>query len=106
MNINKIMKQAQAMQKKMEEMQAKLGQMEVKGSAGGNMVQATILGTGEAKAVAIDAKLMDASEKEVLEDLIVAAFNDAKRKLEEETKGQMNQMMGGMSLPPGFKMPF
>ncbi|NDF12392.1 MAG: YbaB/EbfC family nucleoid-associated protein [Proteobacteria bacterium] len=106
MNLQKLMQQAQSMQKKVNEMQEKVGQMEITGTAGGGMVNVTITGKGEAKKVAIDPKIIDPNDKEMLEDLVVAAFNDAKRKADETMQKEMSGITSGMGLPPGFKMPF
>lgn len=106
MNIQQLMKQAQAMQKKIEEAQAKLGDMEFEGASGGGLVKVTVNGKGEMINVALDPSVIDPEDGEVLEDLIVAAFNDAKKKADEEASGSMADAAGGMGLPPGFKMPF
>lgn len=106
MNLQKLMQQAQTMQKKVNEMQEKVGQMEISGTAGGGMVSVTISGKGEAKKVVIDPKIIDPNDKEMLEDLVVAAFNDAKRKADETMQNEMGGITSGMGLPPGFKMPF
>lgn len=106
MNIGQIMKQVQDMQAKMGQMQEKLGQIEVTGQSGGGMVQATVNGKGEMKKIKLDPKLVDPAEIEMLEDLIVAASNDAKAKMDEQVAAEGEKMMGGMKLPPGFKMPF
>jgi len=106
MDIGKIMKQAGEMQAKMQAMQEKLGDLEISGEAGGGMVKVVINGKGYAKAVAIDRELMNADEAEILEDLIAAAINDAKSKLEVQTAEQMKEMTAGLPLPPGMKLPF
>ena len=106
MNINQIMKQAQMMQKKMEEMQADLATKEYTGISGGNMVEITIDGKGTMKKVHLAKEIVDPEDIEVLEDLILAAFNDAKKKQEEDSNDVMGGMMGGMKMPPGMKMPF
>lgn len=106
MNINQIMKQAQAMQKKMEEAQENLGKIEITGSSGGGMVKVTLNGKGEAKKVALDKSVVKAEEADILEDLIVAAINDAKAKTEAEAASEMTKVTGGLNLPPGFKLPF
>ncbi|WP_032112683.1 YbaB/EbfC family nucleoid-associated protein [Candidatus Paracaedibacter symbiosus] len=104
-NIGQLMKQAQAMQERMAEMQQKLEQVEISGSSGAGLVQITINGKGEMRSLKIDPSLVDPQETEVLEDLIVAAFNDAKAKLEAHTAEEMGKVTGGMNIP-GFKMPF
>ncbi len=105
-NLNQFMKQAQTMQKKMQEAQEKLMASEFYGKSGGGMVNVTINGKMEMKKITIDSSMLKESEKEVLEDLIIAAYNDAKTKAESASEGAMSDMMGGMALPPGFKMPF
>lgn len=104
-NIGQLMKQAQAMQERMAEMQKKLEQVEISGSSGAGLVQTTLNGKGEMRALKIDPSLVDPQETEVLEDLIIAAFNDAKSKLEAHTAEEMGKVTGGMNIP-GFKMPF
>ena len=106
MDFNKLMKQAQDMQKKMQEMQVEMARTEFQGKAGGNMVGVTINGKLEMQKIAIDPSLLKVEEKEVLEDLIIAAYNDAKSKAEKESSDSMSGMMGGMGMPPGFKLPF
>lgn len=106
MDIGEIMKQAGAMQAKMQEMQEKLAELEVTGEAGGGMVKVTLNGKGYAKAVAIERSLVKEDDAEILEDLIAAAINDAKSKLEEQSQEQMKAMTAGMPLPPGMKLPF
>jgi len=106
MNIGKMMKQAQAMQKQMEEVQKKMDSVEVEGSSGGGMVSVTLTGKGEARKVSIDPKLIDPDDVEMLEDLIVAAINDAKNKAEETVSSEMAKITGGLNLPPGMKLPF
>lgn len=104
-NIGQLMKQAQAMQERMAEMQKKLEQVEISGSSGAGLVQITLNGKGEMRTLKIDPSLVDPQETEVLEDLIIAAFNDAKSKLEAHTAEEMGKVTGGMNIP-GFKMPF
>lgn len=106
MNIQKMMQQAQQMQKKMEEMQQKLAEIEIIGKSGGGMVQITMNGKSEAKKLVIDPKLIDPTDKEVLEDLIVAAINDAKTQSEIKMSEEMSKLTGGMGLPAGMKLPF
>ncbi|WDI32845.1 YbaB/EbfC family nucleoid-associated protein [Hyphococcus flavus] len=106
MDIGKLMKQAGEMQAKMQEMQEQLADLEATGEAGGGMVKVTLNGKGYAKAVAIERSLMKEDEAEILEDLIAAAINDAKSKLEEETQARMKDMTQGLPLPPGMKLPF
>ncbi|MDB2415196.1 YbaB/EbfC family nucleoid-associated protein [Rickettsiales bacterium] len=106
MNIQQMMKQAQAMQKKMAESQEKLANTEYYGTSGGDMIKVTITGKGEIKNLKIDPSLIDPSDPEMLEDLIVAAFNNAKKEADSASNSAMSDMMGGMGLPPGFKLPF
>jgi DNA-binding YbaB/EbfC family protein len=105
-NIGQLMKQAQAMQEKMAEMQAQLEAVEMTGVAGGGTVQLTLNGKGDLKKVAIDKVLVDPQEVEVLEDLIVAAFNDARRKVSAYAEQEMQKLTGGLQLPGGLKLPF
>ena len=105
-NLGNLMKQAQQMQSKMAEMQAKMAEMEMSGSAGGGMVQLSLNGKLELKKVTIDPALMVPAEVEVLEDLLLAAFNDAKTKVESSLQGEMSKLTGGIELPAGFKLPF
>ncbi len=105
-NLAGLMKQAGQMQKKMEEMQAALESMELEGSAGAGMVTVTLTGKGEMRAVRVDPKLADPGEMEMLQDLVVAAHNDAKRKVEAVAAEEMQKVTGGMALPGGMKLPF
>src|ERR1700742_3507891 len=105
-NLAGLMKQASQMQAKMQEMQAKLEALEVEGTAGAGMVNLTLNGKGELKRIKIDPKLADASEMEMLEDLLVAAHADAKRKIETITTEEMQKATGGLNLPGGMKLPF
>ena len=105
-NISQIMKQAKAMQEKMAEVQKKVEETEVEGSSGGGAVKITINGKHIVKKVSIDTKLVDKEEIEVLEDLIVAAFNDGTKKISENMSNQLGSISGGMGLPPGMKLPF
>ena len=105
-NLGQLMKQAQAMQSKMAEMQAQLEAVEMTGAAGGGLVQLTLNGKGEVKKVTIDKTAVDPAEVEVLEDLIVAAFNDARAKVNAHTETEMQKLTGGLGLPGGLKLPF
>jgi DNA-binding YbaB/EbfC family protein len=105
-NLGQFMKQAQAMQTRMAEMQAELERIEMTGQSGGGMVKVTLNGKGEMRAVKIDPKLVDPAEVDVLEDLILAAAKDAKSKVEEHVAGEMSKLTGGLPLPPGMKLPF
>jgi DNA-binding YbaB/EbfC family protein len=106
MNIQKMLKQAQQMQAKLAEVQDKLGEEESEGSAGGGMVTIVLTGKTDMKKIHIDKSLMNPDEKEMLEDLIMAAFNDAKNKVEANVSAKMSAVTGGMQLPPGIKLPF
>jgi nucleoid-associated protein EbfC len=105
-NFGQMMKQAQEMQAKMAEMQARLEQVEMTGAAGGGLVQVTLTGKGEMRKIKIDKSLADPNEIEVLEDLVVAAFNDAKQRVESHVAEEMSKLTGGLKLPPGMKLPF
>ena len=105
-NLAGLMKQAGQMQKKMEEMQEALESMMLEGSAGAGMVIVTLTGKGEMRGVRVDPKLADPAEVEMLQDLIVAAHNDAKRKVEAVAAEEMQKVTGGMELPGGMKLPF
>ena len=106
MNIGDIMKQAGQMQAKMQELQEKLADLEATGEAGGGMVKVVMNGKGYVKAVAIERALIKEDEAEILEDLIAAAANDAKSKLEEQSAEQMKALTAGLPMPPGLKLPF
>jgi hypothetical protein len=105
-NLGQMLKQAQEMQGRMNEMQERLAAVEVSGAAGAGLVQVTISGKGEAKRVKIDPSLLVADEIEVLEDLVMAAFNDAKTRLDAHVAEEMQKLTGGLNLPAGFKLPF
>jgi hypothetical protein len=105
-NLGQMMKQAQAMQSKMAELQTRLAEIEMTGASGGGLVQVTLNGKGEMKKVRIDKSLMVPEEAEVLEDLILAASNDAKARVEAHVAQEMSELTGGLQLPPGMKLPF
>ncbi len=105
-NFGNMMKQAQELQKKMAEAQNKLDNIEVEGSSGGGLVKVTSTAKGSFKRISIDESLIQKNEKEILEDLIIAAINDAKQKGEEAAQEEMKSLTGGLSLPPGMKLPF
>jgi hypothetical protein len=108
-NLGNMLKQAQQMQTRMQEMQAKLETLTVEGGAGGGMVKLTLSGKGDLKRVSIDPSLLAADEREVLEDLLVAAHADAKQKVEAMMAEEMQKATAGMNLPNmpgGFKLPF
>jgi DNA-binding YbaB/EbfC family protein len=100
------MKQAQEMQAKVAELRAELDNIEIAGASGGGMVTVTLNGKGEMRRVQLDRSLIDRNEAEVLEDLIVAAHNEAKGKLEARMSEEMGKLTGGLGLPDGFKLPF
>jgi DNA-binding YbaB/EbfC family protein len=105
-NLAGLMKQAQQMQSRMQEMQAKLESMEVEGVAGAGLVTVALNGKGDMKRIKIDPKLADPADTEMLEDLVIAAPTDAKRKIEALTADEMQKVTGGMQLPAGLKLPF
>jgi len=100
-----LMKQAQKMQEDMQKAQEEIARSEVTGESGAGLVRITMNGRHDVKAVQIDESLME-EEKEILEDLIAAAVNDAVRKVEQNTQEKMAKITSGMGMPPGFKMPF
>ena len=105
-NLAGMLKQASQMQQNMEEMQAKLAATEVEGAAGAGMVRVVLNGKGEMRAVRIDPKLVGEGDVEMLQDLILAAHNDAKRKAEAANSEEMQKLTAGLPLPPGMKLPF
>ena len=100
-----LISQAKKMQEKMKETQENLKKIEVEGASGGNTVKAVLNGDGELKKIFLGETLLKES-KEIIEDLIVAAHNDAKLKLKKKTSEEIAKVTGGMDLPPGFKLPF
>ena len=105
-NISQIMKQAKEMQERMNDLQKKIEQETVEGTAGGGLVKVTINGKHNAKNVFIDQSLLIKEESDVLEDLIVAAINDATKKISEKMSNELGNLSGGLNLPPGMKLPF
>lgn len=105
MNINQLMKQATAMQEKMQKMQEEIANQEFEGKSGGGLVTITTSGNGEMRKVNLDPSLLKEDEKDMLEDLIIAAYNDAKKKAEAASSERMGDAFGG-KLPPGMKLPF
>ena len=105
-NLGDMMKQVQAMQSRMAEMQAKLEQATVTGQSGGGLVRVTLSGKGAMTRLEIDPSLLKPEEKDIIEDLIVAAHTDAKTKSEAMMAEEMKSVTGGLPLPPGFKLPF
>jgi len=98
-----LMKQAAELKSKMEAMQAELDQIEVEGTAGGGMVTVRMSAKGELKSLQVDPSLMKPDEKEIVEDLVVAAHADARRKAEATLQDKMKSLTGGLPLPPGLK---
>jgi nucleoid-associated protein EbfC len=101
-----MMKKAQAVQAKLQEAQEELGRLEVEGQAGGGMVSLRLSAKGELKSVSIDPSLLTPNDKEMLEDLIIAAFNDGKTKADRMAAEKMQALTEGLPLPPGMKLPF
>ena len=99
-----MMKQASQLQAKMQEMQAELDKIAVEGTAGGGMVTVTLTAKGELKGVKLDDSLIKPDEKEILEDLLVAAHADARRKADSVMQDKMKELTGGLPLPPGLKL--
>lgn len=104
-NLGQMMKQAQEMQTKIQEMQEKLADMELAGTAGAGMVSVTLNGKGEMRRVKIDPSLFNSDDAEVVEDLVVAAFADAKKRLDALLAEEMSKVTGGLNLPPGMNLP-
>ena len=100
-----LVTQAKKMQEKMQQTQEALKKIEVEGISGGNAIRVIMNGDGELKKISLDENLLKES-KEIVEDLIVAAHNDAKSKLKKKTSEEISKVTGGVSLPPGFKLPF
>ena len=100
-----LITQAKKMQEKMQQTQEALKKIEVEGISGGNAIRVTMNGDGELKKISLDENLLKES-KEIVEDLIVAAHNDAKSKLKKKTSEEISKVTGDVSLPPGFKLPF
>jgi hypothetical protein len=105
-NLAGLMKQAQQMQSKMEEMQTRLQALEMTGEAGAGLVKVTLNGKNDLRRIKIDPKLIDPADAEMLEDLILAAHRDARAKIDAVSAEEMQKVTGGMQLPPGMKLPF
>ena len=105
-DMGKMMKAAQEMQGRMEEMQQQLASIEVEGQAGAGMVKATATAKGELKSLSIDPSIFNAEDREVVEDLIVAAVRDAQEKGRERNREEIEKITSGLGLPAGFKLPF
>lgn len=106
MDIMGMMKKAQEVQAKLAEAQEELAKLEVEGQSGGGMVKITVTGKGEMKAISLDPSLLKPEEKEMAEDLIIAAFADAKSKADRAAADRMQSLTAGLPLPPGMKLPF
>lgn len=104
-NMGNMMKQAQLMQERLQKAQDEIAKMEVVGESGAGMVKITVTGNHEVRRVSIDDSLFT-DDKDILEDLLAAAFNDAERRIEEQSKEKLSAVTGGMQLPPGMKLPF
>ncbi|MAM68445.1 MAG: YbaB/EbfC family nucleoid-associated protein [Rhodospirillaceae bacterium] len=105
-NLGNLMKQAQEMQAKMQEMQDRLAEIEIDGTAGAGLVTVTLNGKGDMRGLKIDPSIFSSGDAEVVEDLIVAAHNDARVKSEQRMQEEMSKVTGGLNLPPGMKLPF
>lgn len=103
-DLMKMMKQAQEIQGRMQKMQEDLQALEVAGQSGAGMVKVTLNGKGEMRAIRIDPSLMKPGENEMLEDLLIAAFQDARTKVDAEMQAKMQEITGGLPLPPGLKL--
>jgi DNA-binding YbaB/EbfC family protein len=104
-NMGNMMKQAQLMQERLQKAQDEIAKMEVTGESGAGMVKITITGNHEVRRVEIDDSIFG-DDKEICEDLLAAAYNDAHRRIEEQSKEKLSAVTGGMQLPPGMKLPF
>ncbi len=105
-NLGQMMKQVQELQSRMQAMQARLDGLMIDGNSGGGLVKVTLNGKGVLKAISIDASLLRPDEREILEDLIVAAHADARTRMEATIADEMKEMTGGLPLPPGLQFPF
>ena len=105
-NIGAMMKQVQEMQTRMADMQARLETLTVTGQSGAGLVKVTLSGKGVMKGLEVDPSLLKPEEKEILEDLVIAAHMDAKSRMDAMVAEEMKQVTGGLPLPPGFQLPF
>ena len=105
-DFSNMLKQAQEIQSKIAEAQKKVEQLEAEGTAGGGLVKVIVDGKNLVKSVQIDDSLINKNEKEILEDLVVAAFNDGKEKIQKKISDEMSSITGELKLPPGMKLPF
>ena len=103
-DLMKMMQQAQEIQGRMQKMQADMQALEVEGQSAGGMVKVVLNGRGDMRALRIDPALVKPGENEMIEDLVIAAFTDAKAKVETEMQAKMQEVTGGMALPPGMKL--
>ena len=105
-DFNNMLKQAQELQKKMADAQKKVEELEAEGTSGGGLVKVKINGKNITTSISIDESLISKDEKEILEDLIVAALNDARENVQKKISEEMSSLTGGLKLPPGMKLPF
>ena len=105
-NLGAMMKQVQEMQARMADMQARLETLSIAGQSGAGLVKLTLNGKGVLTSLTVDPSLLKADEKEILEDLIIAAHADAKNRMDAAVADEMKQVTGGLPLPPGFQLPF
>lgn len=105
-DFNNMLKQAQELQKKMADAQKKVEELEAEGTSGGGLVKVKINGKNVITSLSIDESLISKDEKEILEDLIVAALNDARENVQKKISEEMSSLTGGLKLPPGMKLPF
>lgn len=103
-DLMKMMKQAQELQSRMQQMQEEMSAMEAEGLSGAGAVRVTLNGKGEMRALKIEPNLLKPDEAEMVEDLVLAAFQDAKKKVEEKVQAKMQEITGGLQMPPGFKL--
>jgi len=105
-DFNNMLKQAQELQKKMADAQKKVEELEAEGTSGGGLIKVKINGKNITTSINIDDSLISKDEKEILEDLIVAALNDARENVQKKIAEEMSSLTGGLKLPPGMKLPF
>ena len=103
-DLNDLMKQAQEMQAKMADFQTQIEEMDIKGASGGGLIEVTLSGKGDMKGLRIDDSLIKGEDREVLEDLIIAAHTDARAKMEQVVSEKMQEATGGFQMPPGFSL--
>lgn len=104
-DLGKLMKQAQELQEKMGKLQEDLARLEIEGISGGGMVRVVLSGKGDLRGVKIDPSLLKPDDAEMVEDLIIAAHNEARKKTEERVQEETQSVLGGLPMPPGFKLP-